>query len=547
MYSILVIDDEKWIRKGIIAKLNYREFKFKSIFEAENGQDALNIVKTQHPQIIISDVRMPKMDGIQLLREVGAFYKDIKFIFISGYAEFDYVQKAVSLGAKDYILKPIVDEELKSTLIKVINELDNEMSIKIAAKKDKEIKEANEIFKLEYVLNEVFYDNNMKNLSIPIDELYKNDLNSKFVVAILHLHNKQDEIDENNNNEGYFKTFKNSIFEMLPSINNKCDLNVLIFNNLRNSKEIFIIIIGNDVTLLKVNSVDYISKVYNIISEKVYNNFTIGLSDVAEEISKKLYDEAKCALELRLIYGNKRVYKYKDFVTNEKNFFIYPEDKLKILSKCIQVGDLKNINILLNDLFITRALNEKSCEYISMLYSECVNLLVKICNEEEIHINNVMQHEMITGEKVCNYNNCEDIVKDFCNTIKYIMGQRTNCSFFNNLSVVDKTEKYIKQHYSEELTVNELSQKFLINPTYYSNLFSKEVGLTLSKYITKVRIKNACKLLEGTSIGISDISFNVGYQDLQYFYRVFKKEMKLTPAEYRNSINKEEDTILKLV
>ena len=163
MYSILIVDDEKWIRKGIIAKLNYNGFNFSSFYEAEDGEEAIEILKQHQPQIVITDVRMPNIDGIELIRKTNAFNSNIKFIIISGYAEFDYIQKAITLGAVDYILKPIVDKQLSSAIQKVIDELDNEAKIEEILNKEKELKKANEFYELEYMINEVF--NNPDNKS----------------------------------------------------------------------------------------------------------------------------------------------------------------------------------------------------------------------------------------------------------------------------------------------------------------------------------------------------------------------------------------------
>ena len=227
------------------------------------------------------------------------------------------------------------------------------------------------------------------------------------------------------------------------------------------------------------------------------------------------------------------MYKYNDYKTNLKKQFIFPEDKIKMINRCVEVGDLKNIGFILKDIFSYKTLNNKNDQYINTLYSACVNIMVKICNQEGIDMNEVLHCGMINGERICSYNNCEEISEDIYNTIIDIKRHKDmNCSI-KSMDIVSQTEKYIQEHYSEEFTVNELAHRFSINPTYYSNLFSKETGVTISKFITKTRINSACKLLEETSISVTDISLNAGYQDLQYFYRVFKKEKKITPTEYR--------------
>jgi len=526
MYSILIADDEKWIRKGIIAKLNYHGFVFSSVYEAEDGEEAIEIIKQKQPQIVITDVRMPNIDGIELIRKTKVLYNNIKFIIISGFAEFEYVQKAMSLGVEDYILKPIADEQLSSTVKKVIAELDNEARIEDISIKEIELKKANETYQLEYEINEVFNTPNIEDNEILLEKIHENKAEYKYIIAIIHLHTR-----EKNSDYQDYKAIKGEIIEVVKNILNEYDDKIV--NNLRDVNQLFVVMMKKDSTMLKNKSEEYMQRAYNLITKNIYPNITIALSDTGQNVSYKLYHQAKRVLALRLIYGNNKVYKYREFETNLRNNFIYPEDKIKMLSRCMEIGDLKNIEFIVKDMFSYETLNNKNDQYINTLYSACVNIMVKICNQEGIDMNEVMPSEMITGECICSYNNCEELAEDICITIIDIKKQKDMNCCLNSMNIVSQTEKYIEEHYSEEFTVNELAHRFCINPTYYSNLFSKQTGFTISKYITKTRIKNACKLLEGTSISVADISLNAGYQDLQYFYRVFKKEIKLTPTEYR--------------
>lgn len=122
MTDLLVVDDERWIRKGVIAKLNKSHLEFKNIYEASNGSDAMKIIEENSPDIVITDIIMPKISGLELIEYTNNMSLDINFIIISGYSEFSYAQRAINLGAKGYILKPISQEELISIVEKVIQD-----------------------------------------------------------------------------------------------------------------------------------------------------------------------------------------------------------------------------------------------------------------------------------------------------------------------------------------------------------------------------------------------------------------------------------------
>ena len=130
MYKILIVDDESLIRQGIIAQLDFLGYEFEEIFEADTGKSALQITETLKPDIVITDISMPEMDGLSFIETAKSAKKNIKFSLLSGYAEFSYAQKAISLGISEYLLKPVSSSKLKESIDKVIAELKNEKQIK---------------------------------------------------------------------------------------------------------------------------------------------------------------------------------------------------------------------------------------------------------------------------------------------------------------------------------------------------------------------------------------------------------------------------------
>lgn len=529
MYKLLITDDEKWIRKGVIAKLNYHGFKFSSIEEARDGIEALEIIKNNQPHIVITDVRMPNMDGIELMTEAAKVYPHIKFVMISGYAEFEYVQQAVNCGAKGYILKPISDENLAATINKVLEELDNEDSLRNIKASEEELKKVNERYRFESAVNELF--NSHEDIyGKDLQEIYlKNHENEvQYRLAIIELGTKS-----RLGNEHDLKGFRNEVSGRLAPIENHC--NARLANNYNAANQLFLIMSGADKETLTRKSEEYIARVMNALNSIEDIIFVIALSDVEKRVTKELYKQAKGMLNLKLIHGVNRVYKYKVNENRSSGEFVYPDNLLKVLSKCIEAKDFHNASAILKEIFSENVFNHSNCQYIHALYSECINMLVKLCNKRGVDMNTLMYPEMLTGEKLCSYNSREELVQDICVTMEKILSS-TGVGFATAKDIISRTEKYIQEHYNEDLTVNQLAQKFLINSNYYSNLFSKEVGITLTKYITKIRMEVACRLLQETTINISDISANVGYLDTQYFYRVFKKELGMTPADYRSKV-----------
>lgn len=525
MYKILVCDDEKWIRKGIIAKIQYHKFGFKQIIEAVDGKEALEIIKHEKPHIVITDVKMPNMTGVDLLKNAKELYPEIKFVIVSGYAEFEYVQEAINLGAKGYILKPIVDDNLVNNLNKVIDELDLESNIAFIINSKKELEKINEEFKLELHVNEV--------LNLPEDISYNYEQSvirkymkagSKYMMAIISI-----PIDI----EGKALDTEPIKDKLINLLKKKIeDDNAIVVNNANDIHQIFVIASDSNELKLKKSLEDYVTYSVSEIKKLFDVQLLAALSGITDKFGSLMYKQAKSAIELRIINNSRWLYRYSGLDKNKSKDFDYPEQKLKVLKICIEDGDLKNACIILRDIFSFKETQVNSSRCIHFLLSECINMLVRICNKKEIEVTSVISSKLLSEDRISNYCSIDAILKDIDAAITGIIESGTGCNYYAR-DIIAKSKKYIDEHYGEELTVNALAKKFIINPNYLSNLFSKETGFTITKYITKVRMKKACELLKETSINIADVSGSVGYQDPQYFYRVFKKEMSITPAEYR--------------
>lgn len=527
MYKVLVCDDEKWIRKGIIAKIQYHKFNFLQIDEAIDGKEALEIIENERPHIVITDVKMPNMTGIDLLKKTKELYPEIKFIIISGYAEFEYVQEAINLGAKGYILKPIVDDNLVSNLNKVIDELNQERKINSLISSKDELVKINEEFKLEIYINEVMRlaeDSSYNYEQSFIHKYIK--VGSKFMMALIRV-----PID------AAVKPLDTMFVKdkLVNLLKEKAeDNNAVMVNDASDVHQIFVISSGSNELELKRSLEEYVTASVTKIKKMLNIQLIVALSGLTDKLCSLMYKQARSAIELRIINNSKWLYRYSDLDKNKIKKFYYPEQKLKVLSKCIEDGDFKNSYIMLREIFSFNEYQVNNCEYIHFLISECISVMVKVCNKKEIEVTSVIPFKLLMPDKISNYCSIDTILKDIGDAISSIIESGTGCNYYAK-DIIAKSKEYIDEHYGEELTVNALAKKFLINPNYLSNLFSKETGFTITKYITKVRMRKACELLKETSINIADVSGSVGYQDPQYFYRVFKKEMSITPAEYRYS------------
>jgi two-component system, response regulator YesN len=533
LYKILVVDDEKWIRKGIICQLESMGFDFSWIKEAADGDKALSLVSEDRPDIVITDIRMNKMDGMQLIDKVTAVYPDVKFIIISGYAEFQYAEHAVNMGVSGYLLKPIKDDHFIKTFKKVIRELDSRKEITNIKAENSILEKNNSLHKREGILNHLIHSAN-----VIYDTAYENDLMTsdienagKHILVLIH-------IDSSNYQHSGFKyqdvdlvrfAIKNILNEIGEQYKHG---SIVIVDNQKDKNQIMIVLSHKHELILKKRTDEFVLDALTKISKFLGISVTISVSGACDRISNDIYKQAREMLDLRLIYGNNNIYKYENNKIEEK--FQMPEQKLKILQNCIELYDFKNAEVILKDVFSSKNLEGATSIQIRFIYSEIVNIILKVCMKLKKFDNSYINSEILSTETIDGFSNPDDIVNYILTTIIGML-KTENSILSDYKNIVIKVGKHIEQHYMDELTVKDLARKYAVNPDYLSTMYKKETGQTIIKHLNSIRIEKACLLMNTTSLSVSEIVKSVGFKDIQYFYKVFKKITGLTPAEYRKN------------
>jgi len=529
MYKVLVIDDEQWIRKGIVSKIINHGFQFDWVCESEDAETALAFIKENRPDIIITDIRLPEMSGIDLIREIKKEYAEVQFIIISGYAEFQYAEQALNMGVSSYLLKPVPEEELAEAVKHVIVNIEKQKEIDRMETKKKRLEESNETLVLERAINKAFHS---RNETIGIDEPVRfspmgEDKRYKYMLLLIH-------VDSSNYSDSTFKyediglikyAIKNIADEIRP--NN----NFAIVDNLKDVTQVMIIVAHTDSDELQRLCKTFAYDLYSKTVKYVTISVTIAISGVCNVISQEIYKQAMSALNMRLV-NNSRIFCYDTIDYNTK--FELAEHQLRILERHITVGDYKNIRVILQDIFSYDNLRNRKAEYIKSIYYEIIRIILKNFSVMDDFDSSLDIQYLLSDEVIDRSDNPQQIVDYLYNTVTRILKEDKNANA-NCREIIGKAKEYIKRNYTNEITVKEMASHFSVNPNYFSTIFKQETGVTLTNYLKDTRIEKACDLLRNTQSTIHEIAQIVGYEDTQYFYRVFKKTLGITPLEYRNN------------
>lgn len=503
MYKVMLVDDERLILQGVLNIIDWEKLGMEVIYMAENGKEAIDKYKENPVDIIITDINMPVITGLGLIKSIKEINKRVKFIVLSGYDDFSYARTAMKYGVENYILKPINEEELEAALI--------DINKKIRDEKEKE----NIVLEKNRILMKIL------NGKLNSDELYY----------------LKDMVELEFENKNY--TVSNILFNN-KDIRRKIDVQDLIATNTSDKYEI-IYKFNGDIILINSWNKDVndesIKKYYDTILEKLSNEFHeifIAVGDKVELIQdiKKSYDDSNIIKKHILTKGyNSCLYK-NDIVkiTNKKRSF---NKEIEALNKIIIEKNQDKALGYIEDIFKNEDLAPED------IYDLAIKILLLIDKiSEDFRLNKNYKDESLSSVIVSVYDastiyRIKEIIAEQILELSKIMS--TNVVKYT--PIVQQVVNYIDERYFEEISLKTLSQKYNINSSYLGQIFTKEVGYSFSEYLNKIKNMKAKELILNTNKRINDIAKEVGYYETSYFYRKFKEFYGVSPATLREFKN----------
>lgn len=534
----MIIDDDKPIRDRLKAIIPWDEMNLYLACEAGDSDTARELFLVHRPKIIIVDINIPIINGLQLAEEFAKLDPEIRFIIITGYTDFDYVKKSVKLGAVDLISKPILEDDIRASLQKAVDSFKTQRATKIAAQTTRMLLEENLPMIREkyasYILRKYpecpgqdtkLIQRKLKTLGVDINGKYYNaalifpEINisqSKDVDLLLFsVKNISDEILADSG-------FK--IFSFYDSANY---LNCILSCKFENSDNIL------EETINKIHET---LKFY--FGLKVFSGIgrTVG---VLEQLPIS-FQEAMTALGYRGTMNGDTVIHYKniqrvDALPLEQDFDI--KESISNLSKAFRSNRYHEIIDGINSFFrVTTASdlhNEQIAkqfvfEFISTIISESFSMGVQ--PETIAECSNIFTN--IFSRDI------HDLQLYVCKLTKQLLNSLFQKKQESQNQLIELAKDYIHENLgNEKLDLAMVSDHIGLSKIYFCKLFNKEEGVSFSDYLNNQRIAKAKKLLSESSLKVFEISYETGYSNPKYFHYVFKRLVGVTPLEFRNSVS----------
>ena len=532
MYKIMLIDDfssDLEVLQHILDELSNVQI----IAVCSNGKEALEQIPELMPDIIISDIEMPIMNGFDLARFVKSDYPDIKIIFCSFHNEFEFVQQALYLDGYGYVLKPVNSEELSKCILDVMSEIGALNAKRNESIRIRDILETNRPLIADNFVRELicgmskdfddiweradYYDLNIRKgfyyiVLIEIDDYQK--ITARYSIEqkqilVNHIYKKlKDHIDLLSN--GVLTRIDDSHFALLYS-----------FSYEKNMDEAYEQILNECARIL----IEY---------KKSDIGLTLALSNQAESIEKLcyLYENCTYTLSYKYLFGKGTIIKFKDIPYTASIPTIDYNRYKKEIRFLLNSGKENEFHEYIDGAMsnLTTYNHPDSIRDFLFYITICIQ---SILHEHKESFRSMLGEEITVWQQLLNFETVEDaqawIIELMIKVNEYISSKTKQ----SNDLLCDKVIKYINENYTRDMNIDMLASEFHYNPDYLNHVFKENTGTTIYSYLCQFKVDQAKELLSNTSLKLYEIADRLGFSHTAYFGNFFKKYTGLTPKEYR--------------
>lgn len=527
MIKIHIVDDELIFREYLRTVFDWESYGFEIVAESKDGLEALEMVKQNLPDVMLVDINMPFMDGLELIKNLNKKYPTIAIILITGHSEFEYAQRAVRLGVADYLLKPFNKKKLLSVLMVIKDEIYEKKNMDIIGRKKEKI--ATQWY-LNQLLNHPFTSIEAEHQAA-VSELFKNFEASVFQVAIIEV----DSGFSTNIAEDEMSLQKFIVRNMLEEFLHNDGNNYLLNQAKNRMVAILEFTQSNDPeTIRKVafkRLIQQTKKHFNI-------NVTICLGETQRGI-EAIYNSAVKATRVmneRLVSSRGDIIECSANATGNYECILYSREQRDLIDQYLRLHDYSEVNQELVRLFDTVKKSEVHQNQIITIATGLINLCIQFIEERGYKFIEIFGDDF---EPIKQVNNAKsiDMIKDeidgmYKTVIDYCKRSRRSKSSV----LAAKAVAYIGANYSDsDLSVGEIASHIYINASYLRKVFKAELGMSVSEYLTRIRMRTAGRLITTLSMKLSEVARQVGYSDPGYFSKCFKKYYGVTPSDYENN------------
>lgn len=536
MYKAIIVDDEESVCKGLNNHFDWPAYGVEIVGSFDDGRPALAYLQQNPVDMILTDVRMTHMDGITLAKQALSLYPDIQIIFISGYADVNYLRDALKMDAVDYILKSIDIDELAAVITKVVSTLDKkhaqqEIMLDMTRKLEQSMpllrqRQLSELLKPGSESEDELLQR-VRFLGIPLDN------KTRYVVLLLRPQPKAKWLAMSDMSEKERLTFSIALEDLFADVLRKRGVSVVF----RERFSEYIAVMNVEDNEYEENLIGAAEDLLSAVRGEFGIETAVGISEPFLGLRQicTAYESASEAISRSYLIGNDvpiSVKKYED----DSSKPLRERTEKEILDAILNGDNAQVQSALARAVDGVRSMENADEQQNFMLF--LLLLPTRLMNNMQTAnmgpyrshkklIMNFFQYHGINEQKTM----LSSVYADITQHLLQMSTPHTN-------TVIKRVREIIDAQYMEQLSVTSLADGVYLTPTYLCVLFKQATGRTINEYITQVRLDKAKEYLTKTNIHLYDVCYKVGYLSPSYFSRLFKKYNGMTPGEYRESITR---------
>lgn len=536
MYKVMIVDDEIPAREILSYIINWETTDFRIVYSASNGKEALNKYSDIKPDLIITDIQMPIMDGLDLIEEIQKINKVQKFVILSCYEDFTYAQRAMKMGVTDYLIKDLISpNDLYGILAKTKTDIDN-ASIKIdKTKKEHKLlnffKENKDIALRKLIFNDIAEDdcyNLIENLNLNLN-------GQLFTLFFMQIDNFFRYMDNDYFSEKKLNEIIKNVTEIIK------DLNI---------GEIFYSENGGFTAIIRLTPTNseatIINQCYSLAQEirrkiSIINNIslTISISSTFKKPFrlKKYWNEVTKLSKMKVFLGNDTIILNNTFVKNLNLNTDTLNKRIYAINIAINENNIDDLKLELTHLYDRDIRGFMQFNYLNYINSSLLDLIVKTCSRYSIDYNDIFGTSYVPIEILRSKETVEEMSSWFIDIFTKIINIKFSNSFKNTYSkkVSDCIAYINKNLYNHSLSLTDIAENINVHKVYLCRIFKEETGENVTQYILKARIKKSKEIILSTNYKLYEISDKLGFNSPQQFSILFKKVTGITPNQFRDS------------
>jgi len=533
---LLIAEDELWLRKRLVSTIDWSSYGISEVYEAEDGGEALEIALKEKPDIVITDIRMPELSGIDLMKKLNENSIFSKMIVVSGYDDFEYAQGALRMGAINYLLKPVDEEELLDSVKRCVEELKKEKNKETVFDKQSAASE----MLMEHIYEDLIFETSEKRTEELLQKLSRKEIGFPFQsAAVVNMQVREHTFFVNDK----VKSDMWSVYQWLRR-NLQEDCYECQYLYMRGS-QIVLLLFGDDLEAKFMERVEnWVQLILEALQKKLNISLFMAAGDVTDDFSgiHRSYEMAQKKIKEKRA-EEKRILALRNQETeqelNTRFDDVYGEYDFKLLIKEIRNGDSEKAQTELQAILqsSSRRLQSADMMKLQLFYMNFINRIAGACLPECEAYADELAMQCMTVMRELIYIGSDTIVTEMWDCLRKFVEKLVEVYQENNGKrkhwMIDQVLQYVEENYNTALSTRDIAGRFFMNTSYFSKLFHEQMGCTFSNYLINVRVEKAKMMLTQTNMKLYDIAEAVGYTNVQYFSTIFKEKEGLTPSAFR--------------